>query len=97
MAFLGVLVLAFSAVWQHLHRAQWTVVGVYLLYLLPYVGVSYYDRYALPLLGVKVLLVIWAADRLLSLRGGGKTKSEQKGVAVPRMHRKTRTLAGASG
>jgi hypothetical protein len=41
--------------------------GIYVFYLLPYVGISYYDRYAMPLLGVKVLLVIWAAERLLSL------------------------------
>jgi hypothetical protein len=40
--------------------------GVYVLYLLPYIGVSYYARYAMPLLAVKVLLVIWATDRFLS-------------------------------
>jgi hypothetical protein len=39
------------------------VIGVYVLYLLPYIGVSYYERYAVPLLGVKVLLVVWGADR----------------------------------
>jgi hypothetical protein len=44
---------------------RWTVIGVYVLYLLPYIGASYYDRYALPLIGVKVLLVIWAVDRLV--------------------------------
>ena len=47
--------------------AQWTVIGVYLLYLLPYIAVSYYDRYGMPLVGVKVLLVIWGVDRLLRL------------------------------
>ena len=41
--------------------------GAYALYLGPYIGVSYYERYAMPLLAVKCLLVIWAADRLLAL------------------------------
>lgn len=50
-----------------LRPAQWLVMGVYLLYLLPYIAISYYERYALPLLGVKALVVIWAADRLLVL------------------------------
>jgi len=43
------------------------ILATYALYLLPYIGVSYYERYAMPLLAVKVLLVIWAADRLLCL------------------------------
>src|SRR5262249_23595454 len=54
-----------TAVRERLHAYQWAVVAVYALYLLPYVGVSYYERYAVPLLGAKVLLVVWAADRLL--------------------------------
>jgi hypothetical protein len=40
--------------------------GVYLLYLIPYIAASYYERYALPLLGVKVLLVIWGAEKVAS-------------------------------
>jgi hypothetical protein len=44
------------------------VLGLYALYLLPYIVVSYYERYAMPLLGVKVLLVLWAVDRLISWR-----------------------------
>jgi hypothetical protein len=47
---------------------QWVVIGIYALYLLPYVAASYYPRYGVPLVGVKVLLVIWAVDRLWSLR-----------------------------
>jgi hypothetical protein len=35
------------------------------LYLLPYAAASYYDRYAMPLTGVKVLLVMWAVERLM--------------------------------
>ena len=68
LPFLALLVLVFTAVRQPLAPPQWTVIGVYLFYLLPYVATSYYDRYALPLVGVKVLLVIWAADRLLCWR-----------------------------
>jgi hypothetical protein len=48
--------------------AQWLVIGAYLLCLLPYVAISYYDRYAFPLLGMKALLVFWAADRIVSWR-----------------------------
>jgi hypothetical protein len=67
LPFLALLVLLFSAVWQNLHWSQWVGIGVYVLYLFPYIAVSYYERYAVPLLGVKVLLVLWAGDRLLSL------------------------------
>jgi hypothetical protein len=67
LPFLALLVLLFPAGGKPLQPAQWTVLGVYVLYLLPYMGLSYYERYALPLLGVKVLLVVWGADRLLSL------------------------------
>jgi hypothetical protein len=41
--------------------------GMYVLYLMPYVAVSYYERYAAPLLGIKILLILWAGDRLLCL------------------------------
>jgi hypothetical protein len=67
LPFLGFLVLAFSAVLRPLQPAQWIVMGTYTIYLLPYMAISYYERYAMPLLGVKILLVIWGADRLLSL------------------------------
>jgi hypothetical protein len=72
LPFLAVLVLVFSATREPLHWTQWVVIAVYVLYLLPYVGISYYDRYAMPLLGVKALLVVWAADRLLALRFAGR-------------------------
>jgi hypothetical protein len=59
--FLGLLVLLVTAIKVRLHWIQWMGIGVYLLYMLPYVGASYYERYAVPLIGVKVLLVLWAA------------------------------------
>jgi prepilin-type N-terminal cleavage/methylation domain-containing protein/prepilin-type processing-associated H-X9-DG protein len=67
LPFLGFLVLAVTAGWQGLTRPQWVAVGAYWIYLLPYIGVSYYERYGMPLLGVKVLLVVWGGERLLSL------------------------------
>jgi hypothetical protein len=42
------------------------VAGVYILYLLPYIATSYYDRYGAPLLGVKALLIVWAAESVSS-------------------------------
>jgi hypothetical protein len=65
LPFLALLVLLGSAIRQPLHWTQWTVIWLYLLYLLPYIAASYYDRYAVALLGAKVLLVVWAVDRLL--------------------------------
>jgi len=85
LPFLAMLVLIFTAIGQRLHRAQWMVIGVYLLYLSPYICVSYYDRYAFPLVGAKVLLVVWAIDRLYSLLPMPGPSNRQ---AVP-----TRTLA----
>jgi len=68
------LVVVFPGIAARLHWVQWAVLGVYLLYLLPYIAVSYYERYAVPLLGVKVLLVLWGADRLLSFWSAARTK-----------------------
>jgi hypothetical protein len=67
LPFLALMILLWSGARAPLPWTHWSVIGVYLLYLLPYIGASYYERYAAPLLGVKVLLVIWAVDRLLSL------------------------------
>lgn len=94
LPFLAALVLLFTAPWRRLDPAQWVVLGVYVVYLLPYVAVSYYDRYSMPLIGVKALLVVWAADRLLSLwvkepePAGATTQAEPapraaRGRAVP--------------
>jgi hypothetical protein len=67
LPFLALLALVATSARRPLQRAQWVAIGVYLLYLLPYVVVSYYERYAVPLLGVKVLLVVWASELALSL------------------------------
>jgi hypothetical protein len=68
LPFLAVLVLLLSAVWQRLSPAQGFGIAVYCFYLLPYIWASYYERYSLPLLGIKVILVLWAAERLLAWR-----------------------------
>ena len=40
---------------------------IYLLYLGPYVLISYYDRYAAPLFGIKVILLTYGADTVLQI------------------------------
>jgi hypothetical protein len=82
LPFVAFLILIGMAPWVPLHRAQWVVMGVYILYLMPYVGASYYERYAIPLLGVKVLLVVWAVDRLLPWRARARGKVEKQELAL---------------
>ncbi|MFO0881487.1 MAG: DUF1559 domain-containing protein [Gemmataceae bacterium] len=64
---LSLVFLLASARWVPLSRAQVGTMATYVLYLSPYIVVSYYDRYATPLLVVKVILVYWACERLLTL------------------------------
>lgn len=72
LPFLAAVALILSLAWRPLRAEQGLVVVMYFFYLLPYVAMSYYERYAAPLLGVNVLLIVWAADRcwlaLLSVR-----------------------------
>ena len=62
LPFLGLLTLVFVGVRRGLGGIATTTIAVYLLYLLPYVIVSYYPRYGFPLLAAKVLFLIWAID-----------------------------------
>jgi hypothetical protein len=64
LPFLGALLLLCRRVRQPLRHERWIVIGIYVVYLLPYVFISYYPRYAMPLLGVKMLLMLWAIDEL---------------------------------
>jgi hypothetical protein len=80
LPFLACLLLVYSACWRRLHPAQWLVISVYSLYLLPYIAASYYDRYGIPLLGAKVLLVVWAADWLASLLADMRLASHPGGA-----------------
>ena len=65
LPFMALLLLAVTGFFRPLSRTQRIVMAVYIFYLMPYICISYYERYALPLLAVKTLLLIWAADRLL--------------------------------
>ena len=64
---LAILVLAYSEFWRPLHPAMWAVIGIFLLYQIPYVIISYYERYAIPALGTKAILTFWLIDRVWSL------------------------------
>jgi hypothetical protein len=70
LPFLAVLTLLATSFQRRLQSIQLAVIGIYALYMLPYIVISYYERYAAPLLGAKVLLVLWATDRFLSLSQG---------------------------
>lgn len=69
LPFLALLVLLYFAARERLSTAEWLVIGLYGMQLAPYVVVSYYERYASPLLGVKALLILWAVDRLVGATG----------------------------
>src|SRR5262249_34826486 len=63
LPFLGLVLLLATARWRPLVPAQWIVIGVYLAYLLPYVLISYYDRYKFPLIGAEAALLVWGIGR----------------------------------
>jgi hypothetical protein len=67
LAFYALVFLLLSATLRPLPWTTWLVIGVFLSYMLPYVVISYYERYALPTLGLKVVLIVCAVDRLLTL------------------------------
>ncbi len=101
--FLALLFLLGTARRQPLHPAQWTAIGLYCLYLLPYVVISYYDRYAMVLVGAKVLLVVWGVDRLLVYwavankePGVLQTRQPRLPIAVPAAESASRKRSGAS-
>jgi hypothetical protein len=59
---------------------QWAAISIFAFYLLPYVASSYYERYAVPLLAVKFLLVTWELERLLT---AAKNRLNKKSRARP--------------
>lgn len=65
---------------RRLQPACWGVLGLLAAYLLPYVVVSYYDRYEFPLWGLKVLAVAFWLDILL---GGGKKSDAAREATGP--------------
>jgi hypothetical protein len=64
LPFLCLLFLVVTAPLRSLGTAQWLVIAVYLTFLLPYVVVSYYDRYKFPLVVTETMLILFAADRV---------------------------------
>jgi hypothetical protein len=49
---------------------------IYALVLLPYVLIGYYDRYAVPLVGVKMLIVLYGANCLMPVLKSGVRRVE---------------------
>jgi|GEM_PF-688315 len=83
LPFLAVVLLVGTACRFGLRREQWVVLLGYTAYLLPYILVGYYDRYAYPLIGVKTILVVWAAERLIQIAArGGRTPSGTSELAT---------------
>ena len=64
LPFLAFICLAVAGWRKRLDPIQSRVLLIYAVYLLPYVAISYYDRYAMPLVGIKVLLIVWVIDLL---------------------------------
>jgi prepilin-type N-terminal cleavage/methylation domain-containing protein/prepilin-type processing-associated H-X9-DG protein len=92
LPFLGFLALAITAGWRPLTRVHWIVLGAYWIYLLPYIGASYYERYGIPLVGVKALLVMFGGARLLSLVPPfWRRKPQAASAATPRQAPARRT------
>jgi hypothetical protein len=77
LPFLGLLVLIFVGVSRGLSAIEWTTIAIYALYLMPYIVVSYYPRYGFPLLAAKVLLILWAVDRVLVMCLSGHEKAQE--------------------
>src|SRR5205807_1139324 len=57
LPFVCLVGLAAVAPWHRPRREQWVVIAVYLAYLLPYVAISYYDRYKVPVIGMEAVLL----------------------------------------
>jgi hypothetical protein len=74
LPFLGLLVLLMTSRRRPLQPAERIVAAIYLLYLLPYIVISYWERYTAPLLAIKMLLVLWAIDRLRAFAGTVKPR-----------------------
>jgi hypothetical protein len=56
----------------------WVVIASYLVYLTPYVIVSYYDRYDFPLICLNTLLVVGAGSQLIRLFTARRPPAEEE-------------------
>lgn len=62
--FVFAIVLMVSQCSRRVKNGARIAIAIYALYLVPYVMISYYDRYAIPLLGIKMLMVIFGINCL---------------------------------
>jgi len=55
-------------------RQSYMLLGIfmYVLYLMPYVIVNYYNRYGIPLMPLKALFVFWGMDIVVARIGSGR-------------------------
>jgi len=82
LPFLCLLLLLATTPWRPLAPEQWIVIGAYLLYLFPYVIISYYDRYKFPVLGAEAALVVWGGARVRQLAGRRSADDDATWVTV---------------
>lgn len=75
-AFAGLALMLASPI-RRLPRGAWTGLAFLFVYLLPYVLVSYYDRYEFPLWGLKTLVVAWWLEVVF-----GGTRAEEREVSA---------------
>jgi hypothetical protein len=66
LPFLGLMVVVLARGWAR-DRVVLIALVVYAVYLIPYLLVAYYRRYAMPLVGLQVMFEIWALDALRGL------------------------------
>ncbi len=67
LPFIGFLIILFFKGYRSSDYKKIAMV-IFSLYLIPYIVVNYYVRYAIPLTPLKVLVVFWGADLLLARR-----------------------------
>lgn len=80
LPFVMLILLLLTHFRKPLQPIQWAIIAMYFVYLLPYVLASYYERYAFPLLPVKVLLVVWGFERLWHLGVAQRTVPQLSSV-----------------
>jgi hypothetical protein len=77
LPFYGLLLMLLGGGWS-VHRLKIISIIVYLVYLLPYVLVAYYERYSLPLVGVQALFCLWGLEAIIdSLRPARRGRDGQ--------------------
>jgi hypothetical protein len=88
---LALLIMVATRKWRPLGVEERIVMAAFTLYLLPYIVISYWERYSAPLLALKALLIVWAADRLLSIwktrnaaQSGRSSAASQSAMALNR-------------